>query len=411
MSYVVASEKSVFRGYDSQGKTVLSEYVSRSVFRSGPNTANFWSLRKKKQSLPTNAYTATVTTRAPGSVTRTQRSMFNDGTKTYPQTLTSVSMFLAPSPSEIADSRSRAYRSCVSAFNSRLKSTTFNAAQAFGERKQVVNMIASTAVKLATSFSLLRKGRLTECIRSLGLSVRYVEARSNKAINRYKTSHSLRPFDAAADLWLEIQYGWKPLVQDIHNAAETLAKIQVQRQNDSFHTHQTVSGKGEITTRSVVNTGTGGDTDVTVVELTSLVRMKATYRVTNDFLRYSNMFGMTNPALLAWELTPFSFVVDWFLPIGNYLENVMASCGVSLIKGSVSYKFIGQTSGSGATLVYYGPNSWIKTDTNKGRTKVVTYDRSPMLAFPREPLPAFKNPLSIGHALNAIALLQQSFRR
>lgn len=37
------------------------------------------------------------------------------------------------------------------------------------------------------------------------------------------------------------------------------------------------------------------------------------------------LLGFTNPAAVLWEATPFSFVVDWFLPIGDYLKTLDGS--------------------------------------------------------------------------------------
>jgi hypothetical protein len=32
--------------------------------------------------------------------------------------------------------------------------------------------------------------------------------------------------------------------------------------------------------------------------------------------------GLLDPATVLWEIIPYSFVVDWFLPIGSYLDNL-----------------------------------------------------------------------------------------
>lgn len=35
---------------------------------------------------------------------------------------------------------------------------------------------------------------------------------------------------------------------------------------------------------------------------------------------YLQILGFNNPLRTIWELTPFSFVIDWFIPIGDFLE-------------------------------------------------------------------------------------------
>lgn len=40
-------------------------------------------------------------------------------------------------------------------------------------------------------------------------------------------------------------------------------------------------------------------------------------------------YGVINPAAIAWELIPFSFVVDWFIGVGDYLNNYTALSGIT----------------------------------------------------------------------------------
>lgn len=39
-------------------------------------------------------------------------------------------------------------------------------------------------------------------------------------------------------------------------------------------------------------------------------------------LAYLSMLGFDNPARTIWELVPFSFVLDWFIPVGDFLEQL-----------------------------------------------------------------------------------------
>lgn len=36
----------------------------------------------------------------------------------------------------------------------------------------------------------------------------------------------------------------------------------------------------------------------------------------------NDLFGFSNPAAVLWEATPFSFVADWFFPVGDYLSRL-----------------------------------------------------------------------------------------
>lgn len=46
------------------------------------------------------------------------------------------------------------------------------------------------------------------------------------------------------------------------------------------------------------------------------------------FLATMSSLGLTNPAFVLWDAIPFSFVVDWFLDVGTYLNNLDALSGV-----------------------------------------------------------------------------------
>lgn len=48
------------------------------------------------------------------------------------------------------------------------------------------------------------------------------------------------------------------------------------------------------------------------------------------------LYGFSNPAAVLWEATPFSFVGDWFFPIGDYLNDLDKSS----FRGSMQCKEI-----------------------------------------------------------------------
>jgi hypothetical protein len=39
-------------------------------------------------------------------------------------------------------------------------------------------------------------------------------------------------------------------------------------------------------------------------------------------ISFGRSLGLTDPFQVLWEITPFSFVFDWFLPVGAFLENL-----------------------------------------------------------------------------------------
>jgi hypothetical protein len=88
-------------------------------------------------------------------------------------------------------------------------------------------------------------------------------------------------------------------------------------------------------------------------------RFLRAYIVQTEELSYARNMGLADPRNVLWELTPWSFVVDWFIPIGTYLNQLSviphlkgrafytagyssrASFTGNVTKPSVNYKYVG----------------------------------------------------------------------
>jgi hypothetical protein len=117
---------------------------------------------------------------------------------------------------------------------------------------------------------------------------------------------------------------------------------------------------------------------------------------------------LSNPAALAWELVPYSFVVDWMIPVGDYLSSLDAVNGLTFRRGTLS-----RSTKSDANT------SWQNGAINDqaritGCNRFFTYerkDRTLLIEFPRPVIPAFNPRLGIERALSGISLLTQAFKR
>lgn len=129
-----------------------------------------------------------------------------------------------------------------------------------------------------------------------------------------------RALSSPAGLWLELHFGWDPLVKDIHAAVVTLSKP---------HPSIYLTAKSQ---RVPINSDTGlisGTTRGTVVGSVR-AKMGATVVVTNPNLFLASQLGLINPATVAWELVPFSFVLDWFGTVGQFLGQWTDFVGCSI---------------------------------------------------------------------------------
>lgn len=287
-----------------------------------------------------------------------------------------------------------------------LRDSSFNAAQAVAERKQTAGLVSSTATRVAKSLRNLRRGNFSKAASDLGIAPR------PRAVRRFNSEYIVDQSKAIGNGWLELQYGWKPLLSDVYGSMETLAKANNSgNPNTIFKKATGRASRSEQKTNRIdrLDHSSFNGTYDTIQTATcrASVRTGVTYSLSSAPLASLASVGISNPALLAWELLPYSFVVDWFLPIGNYLESLDATNGLTFLTGYVTvftsyeastFDTIAYSSKSG-TMHYYG--------YGEGKTKYVTCTRSTIGAFPSMPFPSFKNPLSTSHVASAMALLLQ----
>lgn len=288
-----------------------------------------------------------------------------------------------------------------------LKDSKINVALALGERKQTADLVGKTVMRFVNVVRLLRKGAWNRAATQLGLKP-FSKGQRRRFNKMRRLDLSAGTMTAVSSSWLELQYGWKPLIQDVYGAVELLRtreetvrplfKVEGRASSrdykkvwssiPSFGGTRTAIGKGRSSSRYVVVCSTDSSAQTLSANL-----------------------GLTNPALLAWELVPFSFVCDWFLPIGQYLENLDASFGYQFHSGT--YSKVVELNSSEEFVLPGAPFNKVYQywGRSKGSWYYLSYTREVLTAFPSPRLPRFKNPVSLTHALNAIALLYAVFGR
>lgn len=243
------------------------------------------------------------------------------------------------------------------------------------ELPQSLSMIRNAAFRVDRAWRAYRKGD----IRKAGSYL--VDKRPGSG--SHKTS---------ANNWLELQYGWLPLLNDAYNAGESLAKI-----TQPFVHVVRVSRKVNSGGFSGYSSGNSYDFD----SRSSFARksIKAIYRETGV-----PTLTMLNPLSVAWEKLPYSFVVDWFIPIGNYLS-------ARGFASSVSGTFV-------TTLVTRSEGKGLRPAPGTGNFQVVGGDMyklrlnltrtvSSSLSVPPPSFKALDKIATWRHTTNAVALLLQ----
>lgn len=293
----------------------------------------------------------------------------------------------------------------VSRLLKNLRDSSFNAAQALAERGQTANLVASTATRVASSLRSLRRGDFSKAARDLGVIPK------KRARRRFNSQYLVDQGKAIGNAWLELQYGWKPLLSDVYGSMETLAKVNSGGNPNTVYKKVSGFARRYSEEHEITNHALGSNRGVNRTDhfgsFSVSVRFGVTFAVSSPPLASLKSVGITNPLLLAWELLPYSFVVDWFLPIGNYLESLDATAGLTFVDGYVT-TFTRRQFKNLTVQAYASPSGYrVVNGTTVESRRDVRCVREVLSTFPKVPMPRFKNPLSTSHVASAMALLLQ----
>jgi hypothetical protein len=192
----------------------------------------------------------------------------------------------------------------------------------------------------------LKRGRFDEAAKALGLTERKSFSKDNRMLRQDLRQHRRPINDIAGDRWLELQYGWLPAISEVENAVELL-DYKWQREDadvivrGSSTKSTTPKSYLTVTAKSLV---TG--------EVKASHKYTVALKVLDPSLRNASAIGLTNLGSVAWELTPWSFVFDWFMPVGDFIEAQTAMAGFTFVNGceSTSFNVKGECT---VTEVYY----------------------------------------------------------
>lgn len=179
---------------------------------------------------------------------------------------------------------------------------------------------------LDLSVSLAEGGQTKRMIASVAKTLNHARNWRNYVKKRF-TPKNLREWvrdgsAGAANGWLQWTYGWKPLLGDVFGVLD-------ERQRIVFNTVEKLKGRAGFSREvgggiQVSVEPISGNNDTTLAVLTGLNKQSVTIcvklrtRDDTDIARWTSL----NPVSIAYELMPYSFVIDWFYDVGSYLRNL-----------------------------------------------------------------------------------------
>lgn len=251
---------------------------------------------------------------------------------------------------------------------------------------------------------------LNEQVRgSLDLSVDFAEAGKTRQMIR----QAFKVVDFARDLkkslsgsiankWLEYQYGWRPLVGSVYGVFDELMEKSISRE-----LVVTLRARRRLSEKVLTTTDIGGGSKAYNVALNRYrqeigIQLKPG-AMSPSVANYTSL----NPLSIAWELLPYSFVIDWFVNVGGYLRNAETAMiyGRSFVRGWRTYGYR-----SDQEITIRGSTSTCQTNAF-GSTTLCMKSRTPLTSYPSPRLPVL-NTFGLGSTrlLSAAALLRQLLR-
>lgn len=254
------------------------------------------------------------------------------------------------------------------------------------QRQQAMDMIANRSLQILRSARALSKLRFGDAAKALGLS-------------RPPMSWKQRG-KSFGDMFLEAHFGWEPLVKDIGSSIEILQKGVPPM-------YIVAAAKG-----SRDNTAVNTTSDPETFDYTSYLtywKIAAHVSVSNPNLYLANELGFVNPALVAWDAIPFSFVLGWFLNVDSFLSSFSDFWGLNIINPSVTCHVIAGRSLRWTQKAYGTPPK--RTQTKGASFQTVQTQRT--IGSIPGPTLRFSNPWVISpvRALTSVSLLLQQLSK
>lgn len=211
------------------------------------------------------------------------------------------------------------------------------------ELREVIDLVKNPFAKSAKlTDSFLRTFSLD------GANIRSARQWGTKAkrVKRNLARNAPRIPKAAADQWLEYQFAVSPLIADVAKLLSLAGDLAAKRE------HETVRGYGEaITVETIVQPTSGGGgygwncdrTVLTKYRIQNIIRAGMTAKFLDEIEKMNSssvwldqLDDFSSLPLTAWEVTPFSFLFDYFVNVQGLIQSATVSQrGISYVSNSI----------------------------------------------------------------------------
>lgn len=253
------------------------------------------------------------------------------------------------------------------------------------ESKQTFNMVTERIRSFTTLIKKIKRGQWKQ-----------LAPKSYRKAKKSGLSHSAATSKFLSDAWLEARYGWIPLISDVNNG------IKLFKGEKSLTPRQTFRGFiPDVSDDSGTETLTIGNVvyncDYTI-QRTDSYRAGVLTEVRFD-TGLSQRLGLFNLATTAWELVPFSFVIDWFINTGSLLAKLNPNPTFRVLDSWVVWNSSSRLSGTLMATDNFDPIETMSFDLVRDQKTRVVHVKESFLTIDVK--------FGIANLIDTLALLRQ----
>lgn len=268
-----------------------------------------------------------------------------------------------------------------------IRGTDFNAGIFLAESKELVAGIVASSRAIFKALREVKRLRPDLALRALA---RVTQGISSKDFSDLKKLNR----NDISGTWLALKFAWFPAIQDVYSACEALHTLDQERSWTFRSSSPARKDSYQITASGLK------------VERRTQVQYK--FILKNPPTSWQS-FGLMDPLPIIWEILPWSFVLDWFVPVGDFLST---SGLLTVLIGECSRTQFQQVYFRGSVPMYYASPT---LRFSGGKWSVFnqihvqrTVSTSPSVGFPEmKKLGAIA---SGSHLASAAALISQQIR-
>lgn len=296
-------------------------------------------------------------------------------------------------PSEIDEALKRAANDA----NQKVADAKFDIPVFCKELPETVKLLADGAQRLLKAARLAKRGNVK------GAAYALTGRRPHSSLKRGETF---------ANTWLELQFGWKPIVSDMVSAAVAITEIgkrnpiqmvrgtaQINRVHNSARFSESLDGllgRGDLFyhIRS---------------ELLFFGQVGYYFEIENPVTSTLNQLGLTNPLSTAYTVFPFSFCVDWLANVGECIDGLSTWKGKRFVGGYATQGIRGtqEIRVEGWDEPPFSVRFLLSYDSAPKR--VISFTKRDRLTYPIPTRLVYNIPDSAWHFTTAMSLLRKLF--